>query len=469
VRGLCLWPRSLAGRLVLLLVGALAATQIVLVVMLRSQQDFIVREMTHGMALNQMVTLSRLLMNYPKEESEKIARAFTSKQTCARIITHPVVERRMTAREERLAVTLHRMFHSIKVKRPFVSIEPIGDHEHPCDDIDAVLSGSAEAKPADYFFFLTGRPSRVAAVSVVISLPDERQILMRTALNAPEWSQAPFLSFLFSSLAVAGVVIFFIRSQTRSLRQLADASERFGRGESVATLETSGPAEVATVIQAFNTMQGRLSDFIKDRLRLLAGVSHDLRTPLTTLRLKAEFVDDESVRDGIIATVDEMTAICETTLAFTRAEATTEKTELVDLGTLVGEIQEDFDLVGEDVHLKTSAPVAYPCRPVALKRALRNLIENAIRYGGKAEVSFSKEADAVTIRVEDNGEGLPQDMIEEAFKPFVRLEPSRNAETGGIGLGLAIARSIVKAHGGTLTLANMPEGGLRAEICLPAQ
>jgi len=464
-----LWPRSLAGRLVLLLVGALAAAQLVLMVMLRSQQDFIVREMTHGMALNQMVTLSRLLMNYPKDEGDKLVRTFTSKQTCARVITQPVVERQMTMTEERLAATLHRMFHNIKIEKPFVSIDPIGDHEHPCEDIASVLSGSVEAaRPFDFYFM--GGSSRVAAVSVVISLPDERQVLMRTALNSPpEWNRAPFLSFLFSSLAVAGVVIFFIRSQTRSLRQLADASERFGRGETVAPLETSGPSEVVVLIQAFNTMQGRLSDFIKDRLRLLAGVSHDLRTPLTTLRLKAEFVDDDGVRDGIIATVDEMTAICETTLAFTRAEATTEQTEVVDLGTLVGEIQEDFDLVGEDVHLKTSTPVTYPCRPVALKRALRNLIENAIRYGGKAEVSFAREADAVTIRVEDNGEGLPQDMIEEAFKPFVRLEPSRNAETGGIGLGLAIARSIVKAHGGTLTLANMPEGGLRAEICLPVQ
>jgi len=463
-----LWPRSLAGRLVLSLVGALAAAQIFLMIMLRSQQDFIVREMTHGMALNQMVTLSRLLTSYPQSEGEKLAHTFRSKQTCARLITHRFVEREMTASEEHLSNTLHRMLHSVKMQKPFVSIEPIGDHEHPCDDIAGILSGSAEAaRPLNIPFL--GGASRVAAVSVVMSLPDERQVLMRTALNSPDWNRGPLLSFLFSSLAVAAVVIFFIRSQTRSLRRLADASERFGRGETVEALETSGPFEVATVIQAFNTMQGRLSDFIKDRLRLLAGVSHDLRTPLTTLRLKAEFVDDDAVRDGIIATIDEMTAICETTLAFTRAEATTEKTEVVDLGALAGEIREDFDLVGEDVLLKPSTPIAYPCRPVALKRALRNLIENAIRYGGKAEVSFFKEADSVTIRVEDKGEGVPQDMIEEAFKPFVRLESSRNAETGGIGLGLAIARSIVKAHGGTLTLANMPEGGLRAEICLPAQ
>ena len=250
---------------------------------------------------------------------------------------------------------------------------------------------------------------------------------------------------------------------------MAEASERLGRGESVPPLSTTGPSEVAAAARAFNTMQERLGAFIRDRLKLLAGVSHDLRTPLTTLRLKAEFIDDEAVREDVVTTIDEMTAICEATLAFTRAEAATEATETVDLPKLVEEIVEPFRLAGENVVFAPSQPFDFLCRPVSLKRAVRNLIENAVRYGGGARVSAFRASDAVGIRIEDDGPGLPEDQIEDAFKPFVRLEASRSMETGGIGLGLAIARSIVKAHGGSLTLANRSQGGLRAEIRLPVQ
>jgi len=161
--------------------------------------------------------------------------------------------------------------------------------------------------------------------------------------------------------------------------------------------------------------------------------------------------------------------IAEATLAFTRAEATTEATEAIDLHNLLGEVAEAFCLAGADVVVVPFPSLTYACRPVALKRALRNLIENAVRYGGKARVSAVTHQDAVTIAVEDEGPGLPPEQIEEAFQPFVRLEPSRSTETGGIGLGLAIARSIVRAHGGSLILVNRPEGGLRAEIRLPLQ
>ena len=234
-------------------------------------------------------------------------------------------------------------------------------------------------------------------------------------------------------------------------------------------MATGGPAEVAAASRAFNTMQDRLSAYLGDRLRLLAGISHDLRTPLTTLRLKAEFVEDAAVRDGIVATVDELATICEATLAFSRAEASSEPTREVDLTALAGEVVEEFKIAGDEVSLMSSAVHVAPCRPVALKRALRNLVQNAVRYGGGAKVSVEASREAVTIAVDDEGPGVPDDKMEEAFKPFVRLEPSRSADTGGLGLGLAIARSILRAHGGELTLANRPEGGLRASLVLPAR
>ena len=292
---------------------------------------------------------------------------------------------------------------------------------------------------------------------------------MTTGARAPGlWSGGAVASFLVSCLAVGGVVFFAVRGQTRSLRALAHAAEKLGRGETVEALPTNGPAEVAASARAFNTMQARLSEYLRDRLKLLAGVSHDLRTPLTTLRLKAEFVEDEAQRADLIASIDEMTAISEATLAFTRADAAGEATQRVDLTALIAEVAEPFKLAGERVEIAPAPPLSYLCRPVALKRALRNLVENAIRYGGGAAISLDRRLQTLVIAVEDEGPGVPEGLIEEAFKPFVRLEGSRSAETGGIGLGLAIARSVVKAHGGSLTLKNRAQGGLRAEVRLPA-
>jgi signal transduction histidine kinase len=469
-----LWPRSLAGRLVVLLVAALAAAQFALVFILRSQQDNIVEQLAHSQALTQTVTLARLLMTYPANDEATLANAFGSRESCARVVAGPPADRSMTAAEQHLADLLAIRLHGVNAGLPRVAIEPIGHHEYPCGD-DIARHHSAEH--GDDAGKRAGKPlfrvdhARAAAVAMTVPLPDQRWLTMHAVVEAPGgWNRVTLLSFLLSCLAVTIVAVIAVRTQTRSLRALADASDRLGRGETVAPLMTAGPSEAAAATRAFNTMQERLSLFLRDRLKLLAAISHDLRTPLTTLRLKAEFIEDETVREGIVATIEELTVIAEATLAFTRAEATTEATEAIDLHNLLGEVAEAFCLAGADVVVAPFPSLTYACRPVALKRALRNLIENAVRYGGgKARVSAVTHQDAVTIAVEDEGPGLPPDRIEDAFQPFVRLEPSRSTETGGIGLGLAIARSIVRAHGGSLILVNRPEGGLRAEIRLPLQ
>jgi len=257
-----------------------------------------------------------------------------------------------------------------------------------------------------------------------------------------------------------------LRTQTRSLRRLAAASDRFGRGEEVAALDETGPSDVLAATRAFNTMQDRQRSFIRDRMGLLAAVSHDLRTPLTTLRLKAEFVTPDASRDSLIATIDEMTVITEATLAFTKAEASREPTTTVDITALLATIRDEGVAAGHQVSFTDAAPHFAACRPVAIKRALRNLVENAVRYGGSAMLSLDRQGAALLIRVEDAGPGIAPDQLDHVLKPFVRLETSRNAETGGIGMGLAIAQGIISAHGGTLRLSNRPEGGLCVEIVL---
>lgn len=466
-----LWPSSLAARLAVSLFAALALAQIATIVVLHNREGAVVEELGHGQALNQTVAFVRLLTLYPADEADVLASAFTSRVSCAFVGRERPLQSGMSDSERQLTSMLKPMLHGLNVGAPAASIRGNWSPGTTCPNQEAFAPperaqeiGDRQGERGNDNF------SHWLGVSISVPIADGRWATLRTAIEPPSgWNQATLLSFLASSLAVAAVAIFSVRAQTGSLRALADASERFGRGEDVAPLKAAGPSEVVATARAFNTMQERLGRFLKDRLRLLASISHDLRTPLTTLRLKAEFVEDEATREGIVATIDEMIAITEATLAFSRAEATAEKTQTVDLAELSDEIGEEFRIGEHDVVTLASPPCLYPCRPVALKRALRNLVQNAVRYAGGARINVERRADAVVIIVDDDGPGMPPGRIEEAFEPFVRLEPSRSAETGGLGLGLAIARSIVNAHGGALTLANRQEGGLRAEIDLPTQ
>jgi len=459
-----LWPSGLAARLVVLLVSALAVAQAVVVFVLHDEQRGVVETMAHGQALNQAVTLSRLLATYPRDEADRLASAFGSRMTCARVVDTPVGERERTQGivEPRLTETLRRMLHGDFVGEPTILLRRFAEGGDPCRDAAAPIGAWSRNDG--------GAPPQIAgyAAETVVPLKDGRTLVHITRIETPVipfWVVA--LSFFISSVAVGAVVVVSVRHQTRPLRELADAAEKFGRGEDVPPLVAHGPSEIAVAIRAFDTMRDRLHRFVSDRLRLLAAVSHDLRTPLTTLRLKVEFVDDDAVRDDLVTTLDELTAITESTLAFSRAEASHEATESLDLTELGREIVEEFRLSGADATIVTDTPVTFGGRPVALKRAVRNVVDNAIRYGRRARVSVFADRARATVRVDDDGPGIPEARIEEAFQPFIRLEPSRNRETGGTGLGLSIARSIVHAHGGTIAIGNRPGGGLRVDLIFP--
>lgn len=458
------WPSGLAARLVVLLVSALAVAQAVVVFVLHDEQRGVVEAMAHGQALNQAVTLTRLLTIYPREEEERLTSAFGSRMTCARVVDRPFdeAERAAGTVEPRLTATLKRMLHGNFAGEPTILVRRHAQEEDPCRDT-AATAERWRIRGDD-------PPPQVAGyvAETIVPLQDGRTLVHVTRIETPTipfWVVA--LSFLISSLAIGVVVVASVRHQTRPLRDLAEAAEKFGRGEDVPPLVARGPSEIAVAIRAFDTMRARLHRYVTDRLRLLAAVSHDLRTPLTTLRLKAEFVDDEAVRDDLVTSLDELTAITESTLAFSRAEASQEATESLDLTELGREIVEEFRLSGADATMVAETPVPFVGRPVALKRAVRNVVENAIRYGRRARISVFAETTGVTIQVDDDGPGIPESRIDEAFEPFVRLEPSRSRETGGTGLGLSIARSVVHSHGGTITARNRPGGGLRIAFLFP--
>jgi signal transduction histidine kinase len=281
------------------------------------------------------------------------------------------------------------------------------------------------------------------------------------------WRDLPF-SILVSTIPVLIVVAFFVGWITRPVKALAKAAEQVGRGERTDQLPITGPREIQETTAAFNAMQDRLVRFVRDRTRMLAAISHDFRTPITSLRLRAEMIDDDDLKSAMIRTLDEMRDMVEATLNFASESSAAEETRLVDLVALVEAVADDESTLGHDVHVTATERLTYRCRPTSLRRAILNLTDNAIRYGDRARVTLTSDTSTVRILIDDDGPGIPEDRIEEVFEPFIRLETSRNRETGGVGLGLAVARSCARSHGGDVILTNREQTGLRAEIVLPA-
>lgn len=263
------------------------------------------------------------------------------------------------------------------------------------------------------------------------------------------------------------LVIITVSLATRRLKALALHADRLGRGEDTEPLAEDGPNEIKQVVRAFNTMNVRLRRFIESRTKMLGAISHDLRTPITALRIRAEFIEDEENRERMMATLEEMKNITEATLTLAKEDSVSEATKNVDLTTLVESIEDDLTDAGQEVSCDAERGVTLACRPHSLKRAIRNLAENGVKYGKRARISMKADPHTVTVLIDDDGPGIPEEKRDQVFMPFVRLEESRSKETGGVGLGLAICRSIVHSHGGDLKMDNRPEGGLRVTVRLP--
>jgi signal transduction histidine kinase len=267
--------------------------------------------------------------------------------------------------------------------------------------------------------------------------------------------------------AVVALSVLAVRWVTRPLSLLAGAAEGLGRDIHRAPLPESGPQEVRHAARAFNTMQARLTRYVEDRTRMVSAISHDLRTAITRLRLRTELLEDPAPRAGLLRDLDEMQRMTSTALDFLRGLEEQEKIQPLDLNALLESLKAEAEDLGREVDVQAPASAPYPTRPLALKRCLANLLDNAIKYGGRARVILDDGAAQVRIRIADDGPGIPEDELEKVFEPFYRLEVSRSRETGGSGLGLSIARNVARAHGGDLVLRNRPEGGLEAVLTLP--
>lgn len=265
------------------------------------------------------------------------------------------------------------------------------------------------------------------------------------------------------ALLIAGGLL--IRRTLAPLRDLTLATKRIGLSAEVAVAE-GGTNDVRNLIRAFNAMQTRIHRLITERTETLAAVGHDMRTPLARLQLRLEEVRDDDIREAMGGDLEEMGAMIESLLAFLGGEKDPEPAVRTDLAVSIATVVDAFQDHDEDVTYDGPDHLEMETRPLSLRRAVRNLVENALHYGHRARVSLSRKDDEVLIRIDDDGPGIPRDQLDEVLKPFARLDSSRQRNTRGLGLGLAIVAKVVEREGGVLTLANRPEGGLRAEICL---
>jgi signal transduction histidine kinase len=262
-------------------------------------------------------------------------------------------------------------------------------------------------------------------------------------------------------------VLWAVRRLARPLRALTHAAQSFGPGDVGSPLAVTGPDDVAQLIAAFNALRLRVTAMLDEKDRMLGAIGHDLRTPLAALRVRIESVEDETDRAKMADTVAEMNRTLDDILSLARLGRPSEAATEVDVAALVDAVVEDFRDLGQDVTFVEAARLPIRLRPSLMRRAVRNLVENAIKYGHNAVVSVEAGPRTVAIHVADGGPGIPEDRLGDVFEAFTRLETSRNRDTGGIGLGLALARAIVREANGDVTLANRPEGGLMATITLP--
>lgn len=308
-----------------------------------------------------------------------------------------------------------------------------------------------------------------------------RTLLLAAQLDDGSWLDARFHApsadrWLIHRLVLATALLFFLvfgaawwiaRRLARPLRDLTRAAEGFQGRSPAEPVTPRGPSDLRRAVEAFNAMNRRTLALFDEKDRMLGAIGHDLRTPLASLRIRAENMGPDDERERLVATVEEMAATLEDILTLARTGRAREPVRPVDLAALADAVVEEFRELGLAADFRPSPRAVLAVQPNLLRRALRNLVDNALAYGGTAAVTVEERPGRIEIRVEDDGPGIPDARLEEVLEPFRRLESSRNRESGGAGLGLAIALAVAQAHGGRLELTNRPEGGLRATLVLP--
>jgi signal transduction histidine kinase len=303
---------------------------------------------------------------------------------------------------------------------------------------------------------------------IQIIVPIDARTSMSNVLMRPRavWPVEIMVAALVAGILASAGAAFMARRVVRPLSELTSAAAAVAVGSGTPHVAEQGPDDVRNAAIAFNAMAAKVTKTLESQRHLLSAVGHDLRTPLTAMRINLEFVEDSELRDGLLRNLDELQALTEQVLAAAKG-AGGELRRSVDLSALVESLCTDLDEIGEPVSWANHSPAPISCRPNEIKRAVRNLVENAVAYGHKADVRIANTGDGYDVVVEDEGPGIPETDRQRVFEPFVRLEGSRNEATGGTGLGLTLVKAIAEGHGGAVILESRPGGGLRARMHLP--
>jgi signal transduction histidine kinase len=433
------WPKDLSARIGLTTLAALIFTQILFLALFGAERGLSHVEEQRAEIIRQGERLVGLLPTIPEPARMDVLSAAGSDRLVFRLSDAPIVAAVTSDGDARMELGARRS----------------SSFDHRDDGPMTALARRIGLIPA----------------TLRLSLPtsDGQWLNIEASLERPGAFLPPrlLLGAILSALAVWIVMRVLVARITLPLRQLADTANALDLDRGPPERIETGPSEVKVLAKALHSLHARLVNAVRERTRILAALGHDLRSPITALRLQAEFVDEDQLRERIARILDEMQEMTETTLAYARGLSEAGDKRLSDPFALVARLAEELNTTASPVTLGRMSVVTMPLRELPVRRAIRNLIENGQRYGGKVHISGELNGSIARIHIDDDGPGIPLDDLQRVFNPFERLEASRSRDTGGHGLGLTIARDILRGQGGDVELTNRAEGGLRATVTLP--
>ena len=435
-----LWPAGLAGRIALVLGVMLIGVQLVTLPFFLRQESTAASQLFQGSTVDRIAAIIELFEPLSAAQRRELLPAISSPFLSLELFFAPTVQESAAVDEPALAASL-----SARLQR-------------------SVIIKQVDAEPGPFQALLATRQH----IAIWVPLADASWLRFSTSSGLPStgWVVHMSAQLLLVCLVLVIFALVAARQIARPVRTFVAAAERLGTDVNAPPIPERGSRELRRVTRVFNTMQERLQSYVDDRTRMLAAISHDLRTSLTRLRLRTQFIDDPQQQRKAEQDLEQMDAMLGSTLAFARDDAADEQPLNVDLAKLLHTLCDDLADLGGTVDYQGPESHTLCCRPLALQRAITNVLNNAVSYGGSAHVTLSLEEGACHIRVADEGPGIPGEQLEAVFEPFVRLDPARNRSTGGTGLGLSIARSVMRSHGGDVNLANRPGGGLVVDLRL---
>ncbi|MFT4254643.1 MAG: ATP-binding protein [Caulobacter sp.] len=439
MKPLRLWPQRLVGQVTLVLMLAVALEFVGSSILFENSRLYPNRDNQVRRAAEQLVTAEAILEARPEHERAARAAGLSARPSELGWTALPSLVDRERAAERKLKDQFREAEPSLARRELRMNTET--DHALPRD----------------------------THLKVALKMRDGSWIWMKTKIRAAPWAVvlSSFGSAFILGLGVIAAAALVLRNLSRPLRALAEAADKVGQGERARVAET-GAGDLKLVAKAFNAMQERIAGLLQTRTEALAAVGHDLRTPLARLRLRAGFVQDAPAREALEADVDEMTAMLDSLLAYLGGQEDPEPPRRTDIAAIAMTLVDDATDAAREARYDGPEHLPVRARPLSLKRAVSNLVENALHYGGDARLTLERAGRVVILAVEDSGPGIPEEELAHVLEPFHRLDSARARNTAGLGLGLTIVQQILKREGGELVLRNLPAGGLRAEVRLPA-